>query len=70
MGQPLSTKLELDYLYDHIVEGGVIIIDDHGHWAGARDAVDDFFQMRDIYPYLHRVDYTRRVYLKKNAPDS
>ena len=34
-----STKCELEALYDRIVPGGVLIIDDYGHWNGARKAV-------------------------------
>lgn len=37
-----STKHELDHLYDRLVPGGVLIIDDYGHWEGSRKATDDF----------------------------
>jgi len=37
-----STKLELDVLYERVAPGGVILIDDYGHWDGARRAVDEF----------------------------
>lgn len=37
-----STRHELAYLYDRLSPGGVLIIDDYGHWQGARQAVDEF----------------------------
>jgi hypothetical protein len=30
-------------LYPPLVKGGILIIDDYGHWEGARQAVDEFF---------------------------
>jgi O-methyltransferase len=35
-----STKKELQILYPRLSVGGVLIIDDYGYWAGAREAVD------------------------------
>lgn len=58
-----STKHELVHLYPLLREGGVLIIDDYGHWEGARKAVDEYFQ-GSTRPYLHRVDYTGRVLIK------
>jgi hypothetical protein len=37
-----STKHELDHLYDRLVPGGVLILDDYGWWQGARRAVDEW----------------------------
>lgn len=59
-----STKYELEALYDKVPPGGVIIIDDYGHWKGARKAVDEFFSARSETVYLHRVDYTCRLMVK------
>ena len=43
--------------------GGVLIIDDYGHWEGARRAVDEYFA--DQPPLLlNRIDYTGRVAIK------
>jgi O-methyltransferase len=36
-----STKLELQTLYPRLSPGGVLIIDDYGHWQGARKATDE-----------------------------
>jgi hypothetical protein len=60
-----STKHELEHMYDRVPPGGVILIDDYGHWKGARQAVDDFFRDRGIHPLLARVDYTGRMLLKR-----
>ena len=38
-----STRHELEHLYPRLVDGGVLIIDDYGHWEGARRAVDEYF---------------------------
>jgi hypothetical protein len=60
----VSTKHELTHLYPLLRVGGILILDDYGHWQGARRAVDEFFQMRGERPYLHRIDYTGRVLVK------
>jgi predicted O-methyltransferase YrrM len=59
-----STKAELEVLYPLLVPGGVCIVDDYGHWEGARQAVDEYLAARDIRPFLHRIDNTGRVFLK------
>ena len=56
-----STRHELTHLWPRLSAGGVLVIDDYGHWAGARRAVDDYFAARDDAPLLVRVDYTGRV---------
>ena len=38
-----STKSCMEMLYPKLVPGGVCILDDYGHWAGARRAVDEYF---------------------------
>lgn len=42
------TKLILEHLYDKVVPGGYIICDDYGAWKGARKAIDDFRQARNL----------------------
>lgn len=37
-----STKHELEHLYKRLSPGGVLIIDDYGHWEGSRRATDEF----------------------------
>jgi len=57
-----STRHELEHLYPRLAVGGVLIIDDYGHWEGARRAVDEYF--RDQPPLLTRIDYTGRLAVK------
>ena len=57
-----STRHELEHLYPRLVSGGVLIVDDYGHYAGARQAVDEYFAGRPIL--LARVDYTGRMAVK------
>ena len=60
-----STQHEMQYLYPLLVSGGVVIIDDYGHWKGCRQAVDEYFaQPEHCQPLLHRVDYTCRQGIK------
>ncbi len=57
-----STKHELETLWPRVPSGGFLLVDDYGHFQGARQAVDEFFGDRP--PYLHRVDYTCRLVIK------
>jgi len=59
-----STKVCLDHLYDKVTPGGVIQIDDYGHWAGARKALHEFFEARGISVKLTYLDYTGRQFVK------
>jgi hypothetical protein len=59
-----STKHELIHLYPLLHSSGILIIDDYGHWQGARKAVDDYFRERKEKIYLHRIDYTGRILVK------
>ena len=59
-----STKIELEILFPRLVKGGVLIIDDYGHFEGARKAVDEYFsQLSDNY-FMHRIDYSARIIIK------
>ena len=60
-----STRHELIHLYPRLSPGGVLIIDDYGHWAGAREAVDEYFAALDDPPLLTRIDYTGRLAVKR-----
>ena len=39
-----STCHELIHLFPLLMPGGVLILDDYGHWQGARKAVDEYVQ--------------------------
>lgn len=60
-----STRHELEHLYPRLSPGGVLIVDDYGHWTGAREAVDEFFAGRSDAPLLSRIDYTGRLAVKR-----
>jgi hypothetical protein len=59
-----STKHELEHLYPLLVSGGVLIIDDYGHWEGARKAVDEYISIHQLQILLNRIDYTGRIAIK------
>jgi O-methyltransferase len=59
-----STRHELEHLYPRLADGGVLLIDDYGHWEGARRAVDEYFSERAEPLLLSRVDYTGRAAVK------
>lgn len=60
-----STRDELQHLYPRLGSGGVLIVDDYGHWQGCRAAVDEYFSAPGIRPILlNRIDYTGRIAVK------
>jgi hypothetical protein len=59
-----STRHELEHLYPRLSPGGVLIIDDYGHWAGCRQAVDEYFAAHGVHVLLNRIDYTGRIAVK------
>jgi hypothetical protein len=59
-----STLHEMQHLYPRLAERGVLIIDDYGHWQGARQAVDEYFAGLDRVPLLTPLDYTARLAVK------
>jgi O-methyltransferase len=60
-----STRHELEHLWPRLQPGGVMILDDYGHWDGCRRAVDEYFGT-DAAPVqlLNRIDYTGRLAVK------
>lgn len=50
-------KVALEYLYDKVVKGGLIIFDDYGVFPGETKAVDEFFENKNIilrkFPFSH-----------------
>jgi len=59
-----STKHELIHLFPLLQPNGVLIIDDYGHWKGARKAVDEYIADNNICILLNRIDYTGRIGVK------
>jgi hypothetical protein len=58
-----STKVELETLYPLLEPGGVLIIDDYGHFSGARKAVDEYFESTQVW--MHYLDYACRLVIKR-----
>jgi len=60
-----STLHELRHLYPRLSEGGLLIIDDFGHWQGSRQATEEYFaELGNAAPFLSRIDYTGRLAVK------
>jgi len=59
-----STKHELEHLFPRVSQGGVLIIDDYGHWLGQKKAVDEYIQEHRTTIFLNRVDFSCRVGVK------
>jgi O-methyltransferase len=59
-----STYHEMVHLFPRLVAGGVLIIDDYGHFKGAREAVDKYLRENNVKILLNRIDYTGRIGVK------
>lgn len=57
-----STKIELEVLYPRLSAGGILIVDDYGHWLGARKAVDEYLGV--TAKQLTMIDYTAAMMAK------
>lgn len=61
------TKHAMKYLLPKLSVGGVLLIDDYGHWEGCRKAVDEMLAELNCPILLNRSDYTGRVGVKTFA---
>ena len=59
-----STKIELDILFPKLQPGGILIIDDYGHWNVSKKAVDEYFDLKNKFHWFHRIDYASRLFIK------
>lgn len=58
-----STKIELEKLYPLLEIGGILIIDDYGHWKGCKKAVDEYFKdEKNIF--FQQIDYSGLIGVK------
>jgi len=62
-----STRDILENLYDQVVAGGRLQIDDYGYWSGCRQAVSEFEATRRLKFDMHVIDETG-VWLIKPSP--
>jgi O-methyltransferase len=47
-----STRHELECLYERLVPGGILILDDYGWWQGSRKAVDEWLDANQVRIFL------------------
>ena len=59
-----STLHLLGHLYPRLEKMGILILDDYGHFLGARRAADTYFQNQKRPVLKMRIDYTGRLILK------
>ncbi len=59
-----STKVCLEYLFDKVVRGGIVIVDDYGTYDGCRRAVDEFLEAGSVQAYLGSIDSDCRYFVK------
>lgn len=55
----------LNYLYDHVVKGGVIILDDYGTEYGGTLAADEFFSDKNVLIRKLPISHTSPAYVIK-----
>lgn len=60
-----SLRFCLDTLYDQVVPGGVVVVDDYGYWQGSKLAFEEFLSRRGLSVPLQRVDVA--VMFRKEA---
>ena len=53
-----STRDVLENLFDQVVSGGRIQIDDYGYWEGCRRAVHEFEKARGLELHINQIDET------------
>jgi O-methyltransferase len=59
-----STLVCLEGLYDQVVPGGFVIIDDYRFWDGCRRAVDEFLAHRGVDVRLRHIDFAGSYFRK------
>jgi len=62
-----STKHEMEHLYPRLSPQGILIVDDYGHYQGARRGIDEYLSKLETKPLLQRVDYSCRLVVKPAA---
>ncbi len=59
-----SIKVCLQHLWPSVAVGGYVVIDDYGHFKGARAAVDEFLASLAPPPVLQRKGYSQAYFRK------
>jgi hypothetical protein len=60
-----STRHEFIHLYPRLSRGGVLLVDDYGHWQGARKATDEYIRDHRLRLLLSRIDHSARIAVKQ-----
>lgn len=60
-----STMEALDTLYDQIVPGGLVVVDDYYDFRGCREALYDFWQKRKLAPPIQCYPFGRAYFWKE-----
>lgn len=58
-----SIKVCLEHLYDKVVPGGFVVIDDYGLFEGCTRAVDEFIASRGLDAFLGSADHVTRCHV-------
>src|SRR3989338_5316082 len=61
-----STKVCLENLYDLVLPGGYIIIDDYYYWDGCKKATDEFIKLRNLNVEIIPQDLSGAYFIKPN----
>jgi len=59
-----STLEALEILYNNVVMGGIVVVDDYFDFKGCREALYDFFKTRGIAPAIKSYPFGRAYFIK------
>lgn len=62
-----STKFTIEKLYDNVVDGGIILIDDYGTFIGCKRAIDEFREKNNISSQLYNTDGEEYYWIKNES---
>ena len=60
-----SVKVVLEELYDKVVDGGFIVLDDYWTWQGCRQAITEYLRERQIQGVVFKSVDSHGVYFQK-----
>ena len=60
-----SVRIVLETLYDKVVEGGFVVLDDYWRWPGCREAVTDYLKEHQIQGVVLKQADLHGVYFQK-----
>lgn len=64
-----STRDILVNLYDKVVEGAPVQVDDYGYWQGCREALEEFQKEHGLHFGLRKIDFTG-VWFTKSSKEN